>query len=139
MLEVREYTDADRSYVISTWLHSYWKAAAVPGKTVRATFHRELDAAIKESLTNGMRVRIAYDDTAPAVIVGWIAFGPGAVLHYVYTRGPFRRSGVATALATGVGPFQRYTHRTPDFGLFIPLSTINPFGHDPPAFPVRKT
>ncbi len=118
-LLIRDYTDADRSYVISTWLSNYGphaKLLLTPREW--STFRTDHDAKIKTALLNRMRVLIAYDDEHPIVIIGWIAFGPGPVLHYVYVRNQMRRQGVARALADSIlahaaAPFVTFTHQTP--------------------------
>ncbi len=118
-LLIRDYTDADRSYVISTWLSNYGPHAK-ENLTPRewSTFRTDHDAKIKTALLSGMRVLIAYDDEHPIVIIGWIAFGPEPVLHYVYVRNQMRRQGVARALLTSresleYRPFMYVSHRTP--------------------------
>jgi len=47
-------------------------------------------------------VLVAYVSTVPGVAIGW-ACGKNAVLHYVFVKQGYRRSGVATVLWQALG------------------------------------
>lgn len=140
-MQIRDYTDADRSYVISTWLSNYWPHARahLRSDVSRADYDRDMDGKIKAGLVAGMSILIAYDPRAPEVIAGWVAFGPGPVLHYVYVRRALWGNGVGAHLlrnaeADVCGPMLLATHVTPDLYRVMPLPSSK---YDPTLFPPK--
>lgn len=138
MIETRAMVPADRSYVMSTWLGSYWPTARAheyEGRAV-ADFHRAHQRLVDHALTAGTQVVIAFDKQYPLAIAGWAAF-TGTTLHYVYTRGPLRRAGVAKALLSTAPGLWAHSHATSDYRAFCAATgrhTLHRPGHfNPPS------
>lgn len=116
-VEIRPMTEADRSYVVSTWLRSFWPAANARGREfghrIQADYLRTYDQRVKAALLAGTRVSVAVDPKFPRAIAGWIAH-TGTTLHYVYVRKELRRQGVARALLASTPGLWAHSHLTSD-------------------------
>lgn len=110
---LRPGADADRNYIIKTWLTSHrqlhwWRpfadASAPPDKFNRPQW-LGIDpqcwwaghGALVEALLPHSAILIAAFEEDPDTIMGYAVTSTGAV-HYVYVRNEFRRHGIARAL-----------------------------------------
>ena len=87
----------ERSYVLDSWRRSLDRRA----RRSRST-HAAADED-REALADTQRVVVADDGPA---ILGWCCFTSlpsGPIVHYVYTRAPHRRQGIARQLLEPAG------------------------------------
>lgn len=121
----RPMEPADRNFVVKSWLESFSKSAMAKLISLagRESAPREVWSANRDyfetwnDLINGLvdrgRTLIVEDDAG--LIAGFLVYEPwesSIVVHYVYTRLPHRRMGVARQLVREIpaGPVY-YTHR----------------------------
>jgi GNAT superfamily N-acetyltransferase len=97
VISLRPGTEADRGYVLGTWLDAY-RAAVCPwlprGELRGALVHR-----LTKRIAGGLTV--ACDDLDADRIYGW-ACGTRGLLHFVYVRDTRRRAGLARRLVLDV-------------------------------------
>lgn len=107
--QLREMTDADRSFIISSWLKSYRNADSVThlSNDVYYTGHAKL---INDLLATS-NVTIACDPSYPTSMFGYIVHDAN-VAHYLYVKYSLRRHGVATMLYEAAGKPSVATHFT---------------------------
>lgn len=97
-----------RTYRVSRW------AGAVPNHLIQPVMRVALDGLE----ARGMKVLVAHLPDYPEALMGFVAYeeakpGDQPTLHYLFTAGLYRKSGVAgSLLAASVGDRFRYTHRT---------------------------
>lgn len=90
-------TPSERNFVIDSWLRSYEKSefAHVVGRRYvlehRACILRALDATSVVTL-------LACDLDDPDLVLGFICYEAPSVLHYIYVKSVFRRSGISRYL-----------------------------------------
>jgi len=117
-VDLRKAQKSDLNFIRSTWLESYRDGLAVrgvPHKIYYGRHERIIRALMKRAF---LMVLVRRDD--PDYIVGWACCektSGGLILHYLYTRGKYRRGGLARALMTAVLDIEKpgvvfYTHRT---------------------------
>lgn len=130
----RGATADDLSYVISSWLKSYRNGSArareVPGPVYFDQHHRVASALLGRSTISV----VSHRDQADAILAYLVSERAGRVLvvHYAYSKRPFRRLGLASALlrtaadgALGV----QHSHETPEWAPLGRLlgSAFNPY------------
>jgi Acetyltransferase (GNAT) family len=102
---VREPVDDDLPYLFSTYLECLRKESAQHGQIPGHIFFPNQRRVFEGILRHG-RVLVACLDEGPAAIVGWLSYIEDPLnpaLHFVYTKHPFRRMGVATTLLEAAG------------------------------------
>lgn len=98
-VRVTEFRSDDRAFLMDTWARSYRVAeacAAIP-KAAYFPWHRKR----MESVLERALVLVARDADNPAFIYGYGVFervGPKMVAHWLYTKGGFKRRGIASVL-----------------------------------------
>ena len=103
---------SDEDFVYSTWMKSFRDssyARAIPTQLYnmgqRSRIYRVLEA--KDTV-----VQIACDPNTEELIYGYMVSAYPNVLHYVYTKGQYRKLGIAKALlANHIGKTTIYTHK----------------------------
>lgn len=126
----------DRAFIISTWSSSYKRshsAGIINTDDWAAIMHPQFEKVLGRA---GSRALIACDRTDPDYFYGWIAGDTTEstpVVYYVYTKEPYRRTGVARSLfaAFGVDPLRYFVYPcgTPDAKMLsskIPRARFNP-------------
>lgn len=100
-IQFRYANDEDMPFVFDTWLKSYKKAA-----------HQYLDwnnyvtpqlKVINALIARGAQILVACNPDSPEHIFGYIVFehiNSLPIIHWIYTKFPFRRQGVAKSLIT---------------------------------------
>jgi GNAT superfamily N-acetyltransferase len=111
---LREMVDADRNYVLSSWIRSYaGKSREARDYTDRGAFARDYSPVV-QALVARSRVLIAALTEEPDIIVGWAAV-EGETLHYVLVKPRWRQLGVARWLLADFAALPvAYTHTTSD-------------------------
>lgn len=113
---IRPAEPGDLSFVVKTWLQSYAphaKQAHALKMPYLSTQNRQLGAILSDAyyqhtsplvqeLVDRCPILVACMPEEPDVIVGWVcgelhSTGP-SVLHYTYTKGVYRKHGVAKSL-----------------------------------------
>lgn len=105
--------------VIEAWSGTF-KRSRSAGCIPNDMFEDVTRAAITQLLGRGMEIRGLVAASHPEVLLSWVAFErdlrrPGApIVHYLFTREPVRRRGLAKLLLADIGAGEKfiYTHRT---------------------------
>ncbi len=98
--DIREATIEDIPLIFSSWLKSYRDGAAVqsvPNSIYYAEHHRIIERIFAAP---GLYIRVACDKEDPSHVYAYLVghTGQDPVLHWVYTKFPFRNCGLAKAL-----------------------------------------
>lgn len=106
----------------NAWFLSYRKAAA---QMIRSDIYDKGQNALIEYLLAAHPPIVATLEAVPDEIVAWACRSEDTI-HYVYTKFPFRRAGIATDLVRGA---RFHTHHTAAGELlFRPLENLfNPY------------
>ena len=145
-LEIREYDPTrDESFVYRTWLDCLRATGPMVKRVRDCVFFRYYRCIIRGIIERPTtRVLVAAQADSP-VIYGCFVHEPAVcmddrrgVAHWIYTKGPWRREGVATALIAASGVDMNavyYTHQTTyDLG----LNVRGRVGHTPSWQAVRE-
>lgn len=97
-IALRKATTEDLKFVHSSWVTNYGHVWGYKNMPI-SLFKAEMDAYVDRRTANDT-VLIAYFPDVPDEILGWACFS-GDTLHYVYVKGVYRRSGIATGLVGG--------------------------------------
>jgi hypothetical protein len=93
MILVRPLDVSDLNHIYHSWLKSCRKTYAnIDPREYYATYKREIEDILSRS-----EVAVACDPRDPGHIYGYVVYkkaGEALILHYAYTKGPFRRLGV---------------------------------------------
>lgn len=112
---IRPAVEADLPFVRNSWLRNYHEhgegARHVPNDVYFANGGQW--GVVERCLRGGTTVVATPQDDEQSIL-GWACAGHG-VLHYVYTKAPFRRLGVARAVLAkfNFNPSPNCTHWTP--------------------------
>lgn len=106
MKVARDALTSDRLYIRRTWLDNYRSSAL--GVGLGAALFDRLWGRIVDGILARAKVAVICDTEtpdAPDALLGFIVWEPGTVvvIHYIYTRFPVRRSGVARRLMEFAG------------------------------------
>jgi hypothetical protein len=132
-IQIRAYNAAtDDRFVYDSWLKYFYDYGTFTTGITKPIFHKFHRAIINQILgsPSGVALVAEQNDT----ILGYLCATPTA-LHWVYTKYPFRRSGVATKLLAAAGIDLNhcvYTHRTKDLAKWkfdekFPGAIYNPY------------
>lgn len=110
----------DAPFVVSTWSRAF-KESRSAGTIATEDWERVMHPQIQRILARPtVRTVVAYENTAPDFLYGYIAAEPervDPVVHFVYVKEPYRRAGYARGLfaTIGIDPTARFffTHWTP--------------------------
>lgn len=125
------FADAHRTFVLTTWLDTYYDSYAAGTFEWRGELGYEsvYRPSFEKLLARpGVRCDVVVLAEDERLFLGWCLTqrceGYGRrlaqpVLHYVYVKGPYRRSGIAKALfqVAGLEPRRefRHSHKTKDW------------------------
>lgn len=93
---VRDAGEADRAYVLSTWVESEADHARLPGDR-DAIFAALRGKAVALYARSRVLVAAPVDDSV--TVLAWLAVDRTGVAHYAYTRRQLRRQGLQSDLA----------------------------------------
>jgi hypothetical protein len=99
-IQLREATAEDVPFIRATWLRSFGNSqvAHTLGDRFLTVWGKLVD-----DLLPICALTIAYSPEEPKYIIGWLACEQlEGLIHYVYTRGPLQRYGVASELLAGM-------------------------------------
>lgn len=127
VLDIRDYDhEREQSLVFDTWLNSY-RRSHFRGPWPTDIYYRSGREAIERLVGPGARwgartlIAFSPEDEPPNDVYGWICVESGfdrPVMHYVYTKEPYRKNGVARYLREQAGialdSVFYFTHRTPN-------------------------
>lgn len=144
-LTIRSETTDDLPFFYATWLDCYAGSSYFARKIPKRTFYAYHHQVIERILARHARVLVATSKDDPTTIFGYVVYETGApilttipdrftsepknvikqgpVIHFVYTRYPVRRRGIATRLleATGLDLNTcQFTHWTYDADKLLP-------------------
>lgn len=126
----------DAQFVVSTWSRGF-KESRSAGMIADEDWPRVMHPQIQKVLSRpGVQTIVAYENTDPSFLYGWICGTPGTalpVVFFTYVKEAYRRAGYARGLfaALGVDPAKRfyYTCWTPVISKLdgaIPLAKHDP-------------
>jgi GNAT superfamily N-acetyltransferase len=98
-IRLRPANEEDIPFIFSSWLKSF-RSSLFASKLVNSVYFTEHHKVIEKIVKNS-HVIVACNDQDPTQIYGYIVAGTVDsifCLHYVYTKHPFRRMGIARLL-----------------------------------------
>lgn len=104
----------DLNFIYSTWLDSYRYDSTVGKSHKNSIFFSEYRKVIDNILAHELtKVVIACFPESEETILAYLVHEPH-ILHYVYTKGPFQRQGLASELIDKIFPTRpiTYSHET---------------------------
>jgi hypothetical protein len=107
--DLREMVEADRPFILSSWLKSYRNADTVVHVNNEDYYKGQAD--LINQLIDRSNVIIACDPEYPTSMFGYVIYEDN-VIHYIYCKFSFRRHGVATLLHDAAGQPSVATHWT---------------------------
>lgn len=108
---------ADLPLVLESWTGT-WKLSDWAGTVQNHLFDAAHHATILALLRRGARVLCLANPERPDQVLAWLCYElkpTEVVVHYLFTKAPFRRRGLARSLLEHVGAGSGrfvYTHRT---------------------------
>ena len=111
---------ADAPFVVSQWSRCF-KSSRSAGVIADEDWPKIAHAQIQKLVSRpGVITLVAYENTAPTFLYGFISGEPGSsipIVHFVCTKEAYRRAGYARGMFAAIGiepsrPFV-YTHWTP--------------------------
>lgn len=115
-VEVRPGEPADLALVYATWLRSVRHSSLFSRGVSNRVFFAAHHLVIERLLGRGAQLLVAHPPGEPGVILGYLCYervAPGMtiaglelaphVVHFIYTKGAFRRLGVARTLLDVAG------------------------------------
>lgn len=98
-IDVRPLREDDVAFVASTWKQSFWRESTWGSRVRWPPFNIGHGRIITELLLRS-RVLIANVPGNPGQIMGFLVYelGPKAIVHYAYTKPPYRHAGVLRTL-----------------------------------------
>lgn len=117
-VQARLAVAADLPFIRNSWLRNYHEHGPfnhVPNDVFFANAGHW--GVVDRCLRSPSAVLVAHPEGDDRTILGWACAAPG-VLHYVYTKAPFRRLGIARGLLAGMAALLQAdlatcTHWTP--------------------------
>jgi GNAT superfamily N-acetyltransferase len=98
---LREYGEDDANFVLDSWSKSF-RVSPWAGVVLNCDWHATHSAVVRELLERGARVSVICARHNPRQILAWACWevlpAGDFVLHYLYVKDPWRRTGLATAL-----------------------------------------
>lgn len=101
-IQTRPGASEDLSFVFATWLRSY-RDSPFARRVRKDTFTNRHHALIEALLDRGAVIDVATPADDPGTILGYLVRETRdgrSLLHYAYTKRPFRRLGVFSRLAS---------------------------------------
>jgi len=99
LIAFRQPTEADLSFVYSSWLKSY-RTSDASRRMVNDVYYGGHKRVIARLLSTSLAI-VAVNPEDPDQIYGYIVYAEAAgvpVVHYVYVKQPYRRHGIASQL-----------------------------------------
>jgi hypothetical protein len=101
--QIRNLRKDDHNFVYATWLQSFWDNSPLTPHLDRPTYFSNHSKLVGNILSLQNKSYVCYDPEDDCVIWGYLigeSFGDGTIslLHFIYTKGPFRGNGIAKAL-----------------------------------------
>lgn len=137
----RPASASDRPFIIDSWVSSY-RTSHSAGMISMDSFHRVMWPEVERVLDlPGTLTVVAYETTAPDSVADLYGFVCADFLdsiplvHYVYTKGSYRRAGIAAGLMKAINidpraPF-RFTCKTAAAAELLRHRKIPCAKHDP--------
>lgn len=128
---IRKMRGGDIEFITSTWLKNYRSRSKFAKSMKRDVFMQEHHSAIKSIISN-CRVVIACNSHDPDHILSYlIADKNKDEFHFIYTKGAFRKFGIASLLVDEIKNSDSctVTHENMEnfFRRFYPEVTYNPY------------
>jgi GNAT superfamily N-acetyltransferase len=118
VISFRRAEQRDRQFIVETWKDSF-KTAYTAGLIAMDDWAAVMRPQIEKVLARPeIQVLVASnpeDDDPIADLMGWLAFEKlpeGPYVYFCYTKQPYRRQGIATALfrAAGINPQKPFSY-----------------------------
>lgn len=118
------------SFVVALWSSSYKKshrAGLIQAEDWASVMHQQIEKLLAKPNNTTL---LAYEKTDPSFLYGFIAGDVTEdvpIVHYVYCKEPYRKSGVARGLfdALGVDPYKRFVY-TCETSVVLRLKQLKP-------------
>lgn len=104
-LTIRRGCEDDVPFIFNSWLTSVWESTRNIRKTVFFNNHK----LVIEKLLAKSQVWVVSSPEDSAHILAWLVCEPHkkfTIMHYIYTKAPYRRMGIATKLKEIMGPVE---------------------------------
>ena len=98
MILIRDYKPEDYNFIITTWVKSQYSDG--PGaKEHYKIFHKGIVDHFQSNLDKEeLKIYIAHTKDDEDFILGYAVFGTDYTLHYCFTKGAFKKMGIAKTL-----------------------------------------
>lgn len=127
-ITIRPMRDTDRNFILSTWLKSHRQSEMVRHMSTDDYFKTTYNNIILKIIdASDVLIACLIDD--PDVIISYLVQEDN-ILHYVFTKDPWRRLGIMKMLIKSSPEIKYFTHWTePVFSLRVkyPDLIFNPF------------
>lgn len=111
---IRQANGEDLNFIYSTWLNSFHDDSCFGRMSLNRMFYNFYRQVIDFILSKpNTKVLVSTLKEEPLVVLSYMVFEPG-ILHYTYTKVPFRRLGLSKTLYTEAFGLKDvfYTHQT---------------------------
>jgi GNAT superfamily N-acetyltransferase len=102
---IRPAHDGDLPLVVDAWVQDYRHAPTARGIRDRDYYGDQRAEVLRILRASSTRVACAEDD--PEHLFGFVTFGPGPLLHWVYVKDAYRRAGLGDTLLDAAFPQPR--------------------------------
>lgn len=104
-VRIRKFCEADKNFILSSWMKSYRNEAAVHSVTNDVFFYSHQVLIGEIAKTADIFLACAHDN--PDEVWGWLCTQAGPdgslIVHYAYTKQRFRRLGLGRQLLEAAG------------------------------------
>lgn len=102
-LTIRQACEDDLPFIFHSWLTSLWESTRNIRKTVFFNNHK----LIIEKLIKRSKIWVVSSPEDSGHILAWLVCEPHkkfTIVHYIYTKSPYRRMRIASKLKEMMGP-----------------------------------
>ena len=98
MIKIRTFKPEDYNFIITTWAKSQYSDG--PGaKEHYKLFHKGIADFFNKNLqSDDLIIYVAHTQDDEDFILGYAVFGNDYTLHYCFTKGAFKKMGIAKTL-----------------------------------------
>lgn len=119
-IAIRHYDSiGDEAFLLSTWMKSFRDSGVVRAVPTPVYNIGQRTRIMKLMRQPDTKILVACDDDTPEFVYGYMVYGSNNTVHYLYTKGQYRKYGIAKELLRELDSTQPvfYTHKSPEIWL----------------------